>query len=681
VFRISTSGALTTLHSFTGGVFEGANPQAGLVEGSDGYFYGTTVYGGTNGNGTVFKISTNGTLTTLHSFAGGVFEGANPQAGLVEGSDGYFYGTTFHGGNTTDTDTAYLGWGTVFKVSTSGALATLHYFTGGNDGGNPAAGLVQGSDGYFYGTTAWGGTNLVDTAFGVGTVFKVSANGALTSLYSFTGGKDGASPQAGLVQGSSGDFFGTTCGLLDDLGCRSTLGTVFRISANGTLTTLHPFTDTNDGGRPGAGLAQGSDGNFYGTTHGISAYFECSPRGGTVFEVSANGTLTTLHPFTVGDDGAAPQAGLVQGSDGYFYGTTEGGGWLGEGTVFRISTDGALTSLYSFGTTLDAYGVPLDGAYPQAGLAPGSDGYFYGTTRFGGTNPDYGTVFKISTNGVLTSLYSFTGGNHGAYPQARLVQGNDGNLYGTSSGTVNGLLSGYGTVFKIGTNGALTTLHSFTGGEDGSGPVAGLVQGSDGYFYGTTAWGSTNGAGTVFKMSNNGALTSLYSFTGGNDGAEPRAELVQGSDGYFYGTTYGGGTNGQGTVFRISTSGALTTLHSFTGGVFEGANPQAGLVEGSDGRFYGTTYGGGQGGVGTVFRLTIVPAAPVFHTATLTDSALGLTWSTEAGRTYQLQYNSDLGSSNWTNLGNPIAATGATLSATDAVTNGPRRFYRVVLSP
>jgi uncharacterized repeat protein (TIGR03803 family) len=233
-------------------------------------------------------------------------------------------------------------------------------------------------------------------------------------------------------------------------------------------------------------------------------------------------------------------------------------------------------------------------------------------------------------------------------------------------------------------------LYSFTGRSDGGQPLAGLVQGSDGSFYGTTFYLGANGDGTVFKISTNGVLTTLYSFTGYNDGASPKAGLVQGRDGYFYGTTSGGGTKnlwsgGGGTVFKISTNGVLTTLYSFTGGN-DGGNPVAALVQGSDGSFYGTTQnygqgGGGQGPGGTVFRLTVVPVPPAFQAVTLTNSTLSLTWSTEAGGTYQVQYASDLKSTNWTNLGGPITATGATLTATDSVTSAPQRYYRVVLSP
>jgi uncharacterized repeat protein (TIGR03803 family) len=730
VFKISTNGALTTLYSFTG-TNDGANPDAPFVQGSDGYFYGTTQYGGTTNSGTVFKISTNGVLTTLYSFSGGN-DGYSPN-GLVQGNDGYFYGTTENGGNT-NLNFPY-GHGTVFKISTNGVLMTLYDFgTVSNDGANPYAPLVQGSDGYFYGTTISGGAQNTST------VFKISPNGALISLYSFDG-YDGANPDAALVQGSDGYLYGTTSSGLysNDGGPLYDTGDVFKISTNGVLAGLYSFTGGYDGANPTGGLVQGSDGNLYGTTGcgGTNGY-------GTVFRISTNMVLTALYSFTSFNDGAQPEASLVQGSDGYFYGTTEQGGALinqngGDGTVFKISANGELATLYSFASN-------NDGANPEVALVRGHDGYFYGTTQNGGTNT-FGTVFKISTAGALTSLYSFTGGNDGYSPNG-LVQGSDGYFYGTTQkgGNIN-LNSpyGYGTVFKFNTNGVLTTLYSFGTSTnkygqplDGANPDAPLVQGSDGYFYGTTQNGGTNGHGSVFRISTNMVLTSLYSFTGGKDGAYPEGALVQGSDGYFYGTTRGvyyndgerydiinatvfkintngvltsldffpqtryaavlgaglalgsdgyfygttsgDGPNKSGTVFKISTNGVLTTLYFFGTFTNDGANPVGSLEQGSDGSFYGTTSEGGDNGfgAGTVFRMTVVPE---FQPVTLNNGTLNLTWSTEVGGRYQLQYNTDLSSSNWINLGSASTATGATLNTTDSVTNGPRRFYRLVLSP
>ena len=639
VFRISPEGKLTSLYSFS----DGENPSTGLVQGGDGNLYGTTQHGGLNYfQGTVFKVSTQGRLTTLHSFTGGN-DGAVPQATLVPGSDGSLYGTTTAGGT--------QNGGTVFRVDSSGVLTTLYSFTGGNDGLIPAAALVQGGDGNFYGTTLGGGTNRQ------GTVFRISPQGTLTGLYSFSGGDDGASPLAGVTPGNDGSFYGTT-----ENGGVNHNGSVFRITPNGNLTTLYSFT-ASDGASPSAALVQGSDGSFYGTTQTGGTNGD-----GTVFRISPTGELTSLHSFA-GSDGAIPYAALVQGSDGNFYGTTFEGTTNGEpfGTVFRISATGTFTILYSFDSN--------DGSYPQGALVQGSDGTFYGTTDEGGTN-GWGTVFSITTNGALTTLYSFRGVGDGSFPMGAVAQGSDGNFYGTTSGDGTNYQS---TVFSITTNGALTIVYTFTGAEDGTGPRASLVQASDGNFYGTTEYGGTNKLGTVFRTDGK-ELSSLHSFQGGNDGSYPQGALVQGRDGNLYGTTSGGGTNGYGTLFKIDTNGILTSLYSFTGGN-DGANPQAALVQAGDGDFYGTTSSGGQGNAGTVFRLTLAQATPVFQPPILTNGALNLTWSAQPGGVYLLQYTADLTSSHWTNLGVRITAAGATLSAIDSLTNGQQRFYRAVLWP
>jgi len=366
--------------------------------------------------------------------------------------------------------------------------------------------------------------------------------------------------------------------------------------------------------------------------------------------------FTSLYSFTGGNDGAIPMAALVQGSDGFFYDTTFNGGTNGVGTVFKINSNGVLTSLYSFTNG-------NEGANPQAGLVQGSDGNFYGTTSLGGTN-SAGTVFKISTNGALTSYMftSVTGVYHGAEPVAGLVQGSDGNFYGT---TEVGAASGCGTVFKISTNGALTNLYSFYGGNDGSEPVAGLAKDSNGFFYGTTSKGGTNGAGTVFKISTNGALTSLYSFTGGNDGYLPYAGLVPDGHGYFYGTTFYGGTNGAGIVFKISTNGALTSLYSFTGGN-DGSRPN-GLVQGSDGGFYGTTATGGTNGYGTVFKLTIAPQL----TITYSSNRAIISWPPSVTG-WTLQTNNNLSTGNWGNYPGQVV--------NNSITNSPPKgnlFFRL----
>jgi uncharacterized repeat protein (TIGR03803 family) len=377
----------------------------------------------------------------------------------------------------------------------------------------------------------------------------------LTTLASFNG-SNGADPQASLVQGLDGNFYGTTFagGANDD-------GTVFKITPGGTLTTLYNFcskTGCTDGSGPQAGLVLATDGNFYGTTELGGASTACPSGCGTVFKVTPDGTLTTLHSFD-GSDGEDPVAALIQATDGNFYGTTDLGGpnWYNTGTVFKITPAGALTTLHSF----DFY----DGEAPLAALVQATDGNFYGTTSNGGEAYGFGTVFKITAGGTLTTLHSFCSQSNsqmncsdGANPFAGLVLGTDGNLYGTTKfgGAVFFWVcasEGCGTVFKITPDGALTTLHSFDL-DDGAYSIAGLVQATDGNFYGTMDDGGPETIdGTVFKITPGGTLTTLHSFDF-TDGANPLAALVQATDGNFYGTTCCGGASypNLGTVFSLA---------------------------------------------------------------------------------------------------------------------------------
>src|ERR1022692_764530 len=365
-----------------------------------------------------------------------------------------------------------------------------------------------------------------------------------------------------------------------------------------TLTTLYSF-DGTDGQEPVGALVQATNGDLYGTTERGGSGIN---NGGTGFRITPGGTLTTLYSFcpqTNCTDGFGPHAGLVQATNGDLYGTTWGGGVNGQGTGFKITQGGTLTTLYSFCSQTNC----ADGAYPYAGLVQAANGDLYGTTYFGGTNGQ-GTVFKITQGGTLTTLYSFcsqTNCTDGTGPYAGLVQAANGDFFGTTS-------NGYDTVFKITPGGTLTTLYSFcsqTNCTDGATPYAGLVQAANGDLYGTAYNGGANGdLGTVFKITPTGTLTTLYSFcsqSGCTDGAHPAGGLVQAANGNFYGTTESGGrAHGGGTVFKITPGGTLTTLYRFP----DGSSPFAGLVQAADGDFYGTTSGGGAADLGTVFKIT-----------------------------------------------------------------------------
>lgn len=400
VFCVATAVAsnaqtFKSLFSFDG--TDGSNPYSPLVEGTDGYFYGTTCCGGANGVGTVFRISRAGVLTTMYDFCAqaSCSDGSGPySAGLVLATDGNFYGTTGGGGTNNR--------GTIFKITPAGALTTLYRFTGGADGWVPQ-GLTLGSDGHLYGMTQYGGYsgNSICLSYGCGTVFKITTSGTLTKLYDFCSQancSDGQTPFGGVVQANDGNFYGTTFG-----GGINNSGTVFKMTPSGALITLYKFcsqTNCTDGVSPEAGLVQANNGNLYGTTYSGGPYDM-----GNVFEITPAGVFTTVHGFCAlrnCPDGGHPDAAVVLGSDGNIYGTTQYGNTTGPfGEVFRITPGDKFSALYDFCSQTNCD----DGAYPNT-LIQATNGKFYGTTSFGGT---FGPIW----NGLrsLSRASSFCGSN------------------------------------------------------------------------------------------------------------------------------------------------------------------------------------------------------------------------------------------------------------------------------
>ncbi|HMD17377.1 MAG TPA: choice-of-anchor tandem repeat GloVer-containing protein [Terriglobales bacterium] len=376
---------LTTPASFN--FADGAEPDVALAQGRDGNLYGMTGAGGLNSAGTVFKLDlTTDTLTTLYNFCSqpGCTDGARTPLGggpLFLATDGNFYGATQGGGlysgcNNNPGQTC----GTVFKVTPGGALTTLHNFKGA-DGSFPN-GVVQGTDGDFYGTAQEGGAN------NAGTFFKMTRNGTLTTLYNFCSQPsctDGGAPMSPPIQATDGNFYGTT--FVGGAGFGG--GTVYKITPKGKSTTLATV-----GGSPAGALVQGDDGNFYGT----------AARSGTVFQMTPDGTLTTL-----GVVGQYAYAGLVQAADGNFYGTV----YRQFGTVFAITPEGTVTTPYTFCAQLNC----TDGDYPLAGLIQGTDGNLYGATIVGGADTSCnliqgssgcGTVFDLSVPGLSPFVEAVT---------------------------------------------------------------------------------------------------------------------------------------------------------------------------------------------------------------------------------------------------------------------------------
>ncbi len=450
----SPAQTLTTLVSFD--YTNGANAST-VVQGTDGNFYGTTYYGGANGGGTVFKMTAEGTLTTLYSFCSetSCTDGYVPAAALLQATDGNFYGTTFYGGTGDGADcNSPEGCGTVFKMTPEGKLTTLHSFVGA-DGWGPAAPLIQADNGEFYGTTYSGGPNgLCPGTVGCGTVFEITPAGKLTMLYNFcsqTNCADGYTTFAALVQATNGNFYGTTL-----YGGADGFGTVFKITAGGALTTLYSF----DGaiGSPWAGLVQATNGHFYGTTHVASS------GASTVFQMAPTGTLTVL-----GNPCCWVYSGVVQATDGNLYGTAPVGGSnvncsdvygsAGCGLLYRITLGGTLTTLYNFCALPNC----ADGASPFAGLMQATNGNLYGTTQTGGTSAactdGCGTVFSL---GVGLRPFVETRPTSGKVGSAVIILGND--LKGTTSVTFNGTAA----TFTVAPSGSEITTTVPTGATTGT---------------------------------------------------------------------------------------------------------------------------------------------------------------------------------------------------------------------
>lgn len=609
VYRLTPAGSMAQLHVFKD-ENDGCQPVGRLLEGLDGMLYGVAS-DGTSTLGTVFRLDPDGSdFEVLKSFTASVTQGAHPVGSLVQGSDGSIYGTTGSGGAS--------GAGVVFKMDPDGsAFSVLHSFeTVASGTTTTQAGLLLASDGLLYGTLSSGTAEN-----GGGGVFRVGTDGTGYALiHQNAGNVTGIQSDAPLIEGTDGKLYGTgfrytyagSCGS----GCSSYTVThvVFGMNKDGTgKSEIHTFADT----RPSGGLMLALDGNLYGVATVLS-----SNLAGGVYRLATNGTgYAELHTFGVGDDGYGPTGQLVQAGDGNFYGATVRGGNANDaGTVFSLTPAGAEAVLHAFGSD-------FDGFEPVAGVTVGSDGVLYGATKHGGAplfetditgaRGSEGAVFKLGTDGGgFALLHSFSFANSdGNYPLGTPVEGLDGALYGTT--WQGGTISSAGTVYRITTAGSESLVHSFASGA-GRFPQSGVVVGTDGTLYGTAEYGGSgglNGRGVVYRVQPDGtSYTVLREFAGGaGDGQYPAGAPVLGADARLYGTTTsGGGTGcgggGCGTIFGIDTDGAnYATVYAFAGGD-DGAAPMAALLEAGDGFLYGTTSrGGGTGcagnGCGTVFRV------------------------------------------------------------------------------
>lgn len=567
IYRVGLEGSdFTILHSFTGGNRDGANPDGSLIE-SGGVLFGMTsqVWSNSGYLGTIFKLNRDGSdFTVLHTFAGGVADGAVPYGSLTD-VGGTLYGMTYFGGAS--------NFGTVFRLGEDGGgFAVLHAFAGGAADGRYPVGSLLASGGVLYGTTGGGGPS------DLGTVFRINADGSgFALLHSFAGGGSGGRGPYGSLIGAGETLYGTTPDYYDQS------ATIFQINTDGSgFGVLHAFAgDGSQGTSPGSLIVSG------GELFGIAQ--EGGAGGlGTIYKVGRDGNGFAFQSFVATVSGGRHPYGSPIAVDGALYGMTAYGGAEtgGNGAIFRINPDGSgFTVLHSFAGGATPYGSLID-----------LGGVLYGMTP--------AAVFKIDPDGSgFAVLHTFAGGaTDGAFPYGSLVA-SDGVLYGMTSAGGTGECSipigdhqlGCGTIFRIEANGGgFALLYSFDGPVD---PVGSLIV-SGGVLYGMTTLGG------IFRIDPDGSgYTTVHAFTGGtSDGQYASGSLVASAD-VFYGLTAAGGAGGVGTIFRMNRDGSgFALLHSFADGVGDGQSPCGSLIE-EGGVLYGRTSGGGAHNAGTIFKI------------------------------------------------------------------------------
>jgi uncharacterized repeat protein (TIGR03803 family) len=725
VFKLNKDGSgFTVQHHFGGGIGDGANPTCQLIEGSDGVLYGTTTGGGVNGGGTVFKLNKDGTgCGLLHSFGAGN-DGQDPERGLIEGPTGALYGTTFGGGT--------AGGGTLFSLNKDGTgYVVLHNFEETTDGFHPLCALIVAGNAALYGTTSDGGygTNPNGgTSGGVGTVFKFNLDGSgyqVLHIFFPNGnnntfiGNEGLSPAAGLLKSTDGSLYGTT---LSGGPASWNDGTVFRLKPDGTdyrvlgdiwglaaevvedsdgalysttiggvafklnktnadLTVLHSFKIESPERWGPTGLIRGSDGTLYGTTSAETAE---SDDGGTVFKINQDGSgYAVLHTFV-----ESGQRAPIEASDGVLYGISgsfvQDGSWVVD--VYKLNKNGTGFSVIHRFSDADAYGLP------RSGLVEGRDGALYGTAccLYTGTpGIDNAYAYKLNRDGsgfsVLHMFEDLTNGSTANW----LTTVSDGALYGT---TESGLGITLGRVFKLQPDGSnYQTLHDFgpttnLNGWPGLGP---LIEGSDGALYGTTAGSgfNDNSGATVFKLNKDGSGFETLLRPGPlpctcfpPEEFPNLSPLVEARDGFIYGVmNYYSPDFGK--VFRMKKdgSGYKELFSSFEEFVGQDFRPISGLVQGSDGAFYGTTSWGGLGGGGTVFKLWPPETPEISLTRASGSAGVKVSVTGVSGDGYQLLRSSDL--KTWTLLSTFSMPPAGIYNYSDGSYTNSAAFYRAVWVP
>ncbi|HEX5151209.1 MAG TPA: choice-of-anchor tandem repeat GloVer-containing protein [Parafilimonas sp.] len=414
---------------------------------------------------------------------------------------------------------------------------------------------------------------------GKGSAFSISTNGNNFSV--IKGFTDwGTAPNGSFYKDDDGNFYGMT-----SKGGSENAGTIFKMSASGQMTMLKQFFYTKDGAYPDGELVKGPDGYLYGMTvaGGTNTY-------GTIFKISVTGDFSVIKHFNFSTDGAHPHGHLTLASDGNFYGITYSGGSTGAGTIFKLTPDGNYSVIHTMA-------LATEGGNSYSSLTQGKDGYLYGTAYYGGQH-NYGTVFKVKTDGSLTVIKHLNTAD-GTYPQSDIIEAKDGNFYGTCYG---GGQNGYGVIFKLTKNGAYSIVKSFVASTDGGYPYGGLMQDTDESFYGITRTGGSKGGGTLYKLTKAGVFSVVYALDDVTEGNLSSSVPVKGNDGSLYALASMGGTFNFGTIFKVTTGGAFTLINTFNGTVL-GATPLSSFIKGSDSAYYCTTSAGGVYGYGSIVKI------------------------------------------------------------------------------
>lgn len=476
IFKLNpSSNAYTTLYSISAGASDGRYPYGNLLESSPGVFLGTCSEGGTNGTGTVYKVTSDGVFTRLKSLQP-TQNGAFPKSGLGKSDDGIFYGVTEFGG--------LNGFGTIYTVTGDGTFTKVHDIDYTADGANPASALVSDGNGGMIGTMPTGGAN------NYGTIYQLTPENEVVKLHDFSLPLEGATPISIIKNGNQ--FFGIT-----STGGLYNTGVFYSIQLDGTREDLHDFNLNTEGQNPNGDLFLADDGKYYGT-----ARFGGSGQSGTIFSITEDGTLEVLHSFDTSETGQFPYGGVVKTEDGTIYGTTIVGGMYSYGTFYSLSPEGDYSVLYDFFS-------PFDGGSPEASLTIGADGKIYGLTTEGGSY-NAGSLFNYdpATN-TLTVDYNFNPDTDGQGARGILLLHSDGSLYGTTTSDLNG----GGAIFRYNPGTGMEVLHAFNPSSDGKYSAGGLSEDEQGHVIGFCSQGGNNNKGTCFSYSDTDGFELIYSFS------------------------------------------------------------------------------------------------------------------------------------------------------------------------